>query len=165
MGIREKLNQNAGLSMGVTIALIVIALVVIISQLRPRKPAGVTSKMWFTTDDGATWFKDDASKAPPWDKDGKQAVQAYVYKCPKGKAFVTYLRRYTPAALEMFQVDIKAGFAPRMSEEVVGYQNVEIKKPGDKEWKKMNEPREELRKVTTFTCPDGTTQGMEFVYP
>ena len=55
------------------------------------------SQVFFTDDDGKTWFPDDAKRVPPFDRNGKPAVRAHVYKCG-GKTFVNHMERYTPEA-------------------------------------------------------------------
>src|SRR5947207_15826357 len=79
-----------------TIAIIVIALGIIIWQMMPDRPARVMTKSYFTTDDGKTYFEDSADKVAPFDKDGKEAVRAHVFKCGQGAPFVGYLEKLDP---------------------------------------------------------------------
>ena len=58
------------------------------------RPAG--AMRYFSTDDGKTWFADEATKLAPFRKDGKDAVRAYVFKCADGKKFIAFLERLTP---------------------------------------------------------------------
>ena len=89
MGIRETLNKNPGITTGATAGIILLAVGFIIYQLSGGGTPSVATKAYFTIDDGKTWFSDDINKVPPFDKDGKQAVKAYVYECPGGKPFVS----------------------------------------------------------------------------
>jgi hypothetical protein len=140
----------------VVAVIVVVALVFIIMQFRSQKVGGLTKQVWYSTDDGQTFFHDEMEKASPHNTaDGKEAIRVYVYKCKDGKPFVAYMERYTPEALALFDADRKAGVPPRISAEVVGYTNVEVKKPGEKEWVKLSD-RTAAQKATQFTCPDGT---------
>src|SRR5213083_2596184 len=57
--------------------------------------ASDTERAFFTVDDGKTWFIDEATQLAPFQRDGKEAVRAYVIEC-NGKRFVNHLERYTP---------------------------------------------------------------------
>lgn len=159
MGIRETVNKNPGLAIGATIALIVVAVAVIVMQLRGRKVEAITDKCWFSSDDGKTWFKDSVANDSPFTKDGKEAVRAYVYKCPGGEPFVGYLERFSPEALELFAEQRKQP-EPRVirSIEAVGRPNVWVKKPGDKDWTKMSDDKPKRDRILQFMCPDNTTR-------
>jgi hypothetical protein len=99
MGIREKLNQNPGI--GIAVVVIVVACVVFemyhffLAGNAPAAtgPAGA-APAFFTTDDGATVFSDDSTKAAPFDHNGRQAVRAYVYLI-NGKQVVEYLEKHS----------------------------------------------------------------------
>ena len=60
----------------------------------PGAASGVP-QIFFTDDEGQHWFPDDRRKVPPFDHNGKEAVEAEVYKCD-GKTFVNHMKRYTP---------------------------------------------------------------------
>ena len=77
-GIRESLNEKPALTTGITVGVIVLALLFIILQLRGcgGGAKGVRAKDFFSNDDGQTWFADDATRVPPFDKDGKPAYRA-----------------------------------------------------------------------------------------
>ena len=81
MGIRETLNKNPSITTGVTIGIIVVALVAIIYQAMGNRPNLTPPRLYYTTDDGKNWFDEEASKIPPFDHKGAQAVRVYVFKC------------------------------------------------------------------------------------
>jgi hypothetical protein len=57
--------------------------------------------LFFTTDDGKTFFPLAATNRPPFVHEGKPAYQAHVYSCDGGKtAFVGYLSKFSPIADE-----------------------------------------------------------------
>ena len=155
MGLREKMNENPSLTTGVTIAIIVVAIALIIYQFFTGGGAqtGAANKSWYSSDDGATYFSDDINLVPPFKgkKDGKEAVRAYVYQCKGGKPFVAYLERYTPEAKKRVE-QMLAKKAPPMAEE--SGSGVEVKKPGaGNQWVKLLDDK--AAAIRNVTCPDG----------
>ena len=169
MGIRETLNQNPGITTGATAGIILLALIFIIYQLSGGSGPQIATEAFYTTDDGATWFADDAEKIPPFDKDGKPAYRVYVYKCADGKEFVSHLERYTPdakAKLEEFRTKGPEAAADPGVMEMIYMGGVEVKDPatGDKGWVKQAQ-FEQAAKITTPVCPDGSSESLEPVMP
>jgi hypothetical protein len=155
MGLRETLNQNPGITMGVVGTVTLLLVIWIVVQLWPTAPAGVGGETFYTVDDGASFFRDSASKPPPFDRGGQQAVRAYIYQCGRDR-FVGYMLRFTEEAHKIFEAEIARGDVPSQTEYVVGTHNVEVKKPGQAEWVKLSAPNEQLLRATQVTCPDGT---------
>ena len=96
MGIRETLNKNQTLTTGATIAIIVVAIGIIIWQMMPERAPKIMTKSYYTTDDGRSWFEDASDRIVPFDKDGKEAVRAHLFKCSGGDPFVGYLEKLDP---------------------------------------------------------------------
>src|SRR4051812_6998464 len=76
VGIRESLNQNRGVSIGAVSGVLVLTLVWIGYQwgggpTGGAAPAG-SSKVYFSDDDGTTFFADTTDKLPPFDHNGKK---------------------------------------------------------------------------------------------
>jgi len=169
MGIRETLNENPRITTGITVGLIVVVLAWL---LWPRGGdaggggggTGVTAQTFFTTDDGKTWFADDAQKVPPFKKDNKDAVRAVVYKCG-GKTFVNHLERYTAEAHQKLTAVYAKGGAdandPTMVEPL-REGGLEVKAPDGKEWVKVTDPK--AAAVMQPKCPDGGAD-LEIVVP
>lgn len=167
MGIRETLNKNPGITTGATAGIIVLALIFILWQTGIfGDSTGIQTEAYYTIDDGTTYFADDVNKIPPFEKDGKQAVRAYVYECPGSDPFVAYLERYTPQAkkaMEAAASQTDPNSNPMLMEDVQ-MTGLEVKKPGDKAWvRQANAPA--AAKVMELKCPDGTTEGLELVMP
>jgi len=168
VGIRETLNQNPGLTTGVTAGIIILALVLIIwSNLSGGGSAsngGSVSKLYYSDDDGKTWYADDVSKVPPYDHNGKQAVRAHVYKCKDGKLFVGYLEELNSDYRTKLE---KAKSAPGgrgalLEDAMIG--GMEFKKPGpNNKWVRQMTP--DAQKVLDVTCPDGSRETLEQVIP
>ena len=117
-------------------------------------------KVYFSNDDGQTFFVDDGLKIPPFMKDGKPAYRAHVFAC-EGKRVVGYLSGYTPDALKLME-EAKAsrgtGKPPANVHRLatIGTTGLILKRPGDKEWV----PQADARRATAirvFKCKDGST--------
>jgi hypothetical protein len=122
-GIRELLNKNPIVKVGAVLLFFVLAAVVFI-QTRPN----LTGRMYFSSDDGKTWFVDEA-QAAPFEKDGATAYQAEVFTIDQGKTlFVGYLLRYKPEARERMNAIIRD---PKSLGVLSGF---EVKKPGGDKW-------------------------------
>lgn len=99
MGLREKMNENPRLTTGVTIGVVVIALILIVYQLWPASPIQPISQAFYTIDEGKTWFVEDIEKVPPFQHNGKEAVRAHVFVCGEsGQKFVGWMEKFTPDA-------------------------------------------------------------------
>jgi hypothetical protein len=143
VGIRETLNDNPRITTAVTIAVIVVVLAFILWPSSGPGGGGSAApgKLFFTDDDGKTWFPDDASKLPPFDHNGKQAVEAVVYRCD-GKTFVNHMKRYTPQGKKMMEQRQGNQLPPDPSVlDVVQSSGMEVKAPGAGAWVKMSDPK------------------------
>lgn len=146
MGLRETLNEKPGIALGAAGGVIVLALFFIIRSFMGDGPStggsGNVAKAWFTVDDGKTWFSDDEKNIPPYDKDGKQAVRAYIFVKEGGKPYCGYLERYTPDGKKRREEMLKN---PEKVDIVVAettmFTDREVKKPGEKDWVKQNTPK------------------------
>lgn len=90
---------------------------------------------FYTTDDGKTYFADDASHGFSYVHNGQPAVQAAVYTCDGGKTcFVGYLRRSTPGAPPAANTTdpTKPGYVSPILEQMI--HGIQVKKPGEGEW-------------------------------
>ena len=158
MGIRETLNKNQTLTTGATIGIIVLAIGIIVWQMLPERPQRILTKSYYTIDDGKTWFEDSSDKLVPFDKDGKEAVRAHVFKCGEnGEKFVGYLEKLDPrikGRLDEFNANPnnRGRVMPGQIEAEEGGRLV--KSPGAKTWIPDTNPN--AARVTTIRCKDGT---------
>ncbi len=165
MGIRETLNEKPQITTAATIGLILVAVGIIIFQMLPsRTAAAVAGAQFFTADDGKTWFAAPGDAIPPIQKDGKEAVRAYLWTPDNGKTkFVAYLERYTPEGkkkLEDLADAVKKGApaaADPMAFDQVNGAGREVKLPNDPgaKWAKIASP--EGKAITQIKPPAGTT--------
>ena len=164
MGIRETLNENPRLTTGVTIGIIVLILGLIIYQIvgggSGSSVPQTSNKAYFSDDDGKNYFADDATKIPPFDHNGKEAVRAHVYKCD-GKTFVNHLERFKPDAKAKLEQMSKPGSGDPTMGEALMTQGRQAKRPGDKDWVRSNDQR--FGEVTRWQCKD--TENMTEVLP
>jgi hypothetical protein len=162
MSLREKIIQNPRVGLGAACALLIISIGIIALQLRgPALPAA-TAQAFFTVDDGKTWFADDLAKLPPFDKDGKEAVRAYVYRCPDGTQFVNYLERFKPSAKQALASMVPADAEHKGTGSLSAIQGAytagrEVKRPGDKKWIDGGNFREAAQ-ITIVKCPNGSAE-------
>jgi predicted esterase len=69
------------------------------SSTQPSTRAIATTnaaQLFFTNDDGRTYFPLEATYKPPFVKDDKTTVRAHVYAVAGGKPFVAYLSKFSP---------------------------------------------------------------------
>jgi hypothetical protein len=146
VGIRETINKNPALSSGAVIAIIVLALAVIVWELSPSRGPKPGDQLYFSDDDGQTFYADAMSNLPPYQHDGKDAVMACVYEAG-GQKFIGYLKKYTPELIAEINdptadADIPSGSL--------------VKRPGDANWvpQKSTQGRDI---VTNIKLPPGVT--------
>ena len=157
MGIRETLNKNQTLTTGATIAIIVVAIGIIIWQMMPERAPKIMTKSYYTTDDGRSWFEDASDRIVPFDKDGKEAVRAHLFKCSGGDPFVGYLEKLDPRIkqkVDEFYANPsnKGRVMPGQADQEEGGRLV--KRPGDKNWMPDTSPN--ASRIITIKCKDGS---------
>ena len=172
MGVRESLNTHRGLTTAVVSAVIVVALGFGLRGACSNTPEGPAAragaKCFFSTDDGKSWFPDDAAKLPPIEHEGKTAYRVKVFRCPDGTQFVSHLERYAPADKQRLEESRSApGGANAMGMEQTTFMQLgEVKKPGESKWIRFTpETSEQYQRVIQPKCPDGSTVGLQPVLP
>jgi len=160
MKLRPTFTEKPARALAAAGGLLLIGVVAILLQMRGGGGASAArARQFFTVDDGKTWFADDASKLPPFDKEGKQAVRAYVYRSGKGKEFVNHLERFTPdarQAIESANLNQTAKGSPKNLAAIQGAYTAgrELKRPGDAKWVTAANFRDAAR-ITSINSPDG----------
>jgi len=148
VGIRESLNRNPAVATGLTVAVIVIALIFIIWQLKGSSGPKPVTKAFYTVDDGATWFVDDRNKPTPFLHEGKEAVRVYVYEC-NGNRFAGFLEKMTPKARERAEAAAREG-----RNAILEDGDYLVKKPGRGEWVSSLDIHA-AEKIFHVECPGG----------
>ena len=162
MGLRETLNENPRVITGVTVAVIVIVLALLLwpGGGAGRNPtAAVEAKLFFTSDDGVTHFPDDAKNVPPFQKHGREAVRAHVYQCGSGTPFVGYLSRYTGDGKRAMEEALEKG--GRAANDPTLIEGMEVRSPKGKEWVRISDPKAQA--ILQVKCPGGGGDAKEVV--
>jgi len=161
VNLRQSLNQNPKLAVVLAAGGILIALLAAVWALWPGNGlasanTGQPGQVFFSSDDGKTFFADDPSKIPPFEKDGKQVYRAYVFRGADGKPFVSCLARYTPQVKQQLQA-IYARPPEQRNPMVIAQLELdclEVKAPGQSEWLSRSDPR--AADLTMPRLPDGS---------
>jgi len=94
MSIRESLSSNKSVGMGVACAIIIVSVGTIAYQVvGMRNPARSELRVYYSVDDGTTFFVDGEERLPPFSYSGGTAVRAHVFEGSNGP-FVGYLERF-----------------------------------------------------------------------
>ena len=159
MGVRELIKGNQFAMAALAGVMIVGSGVAIFLQARDDGSTG-SGKVYFSNDDGKSFFADASTKLPPFDKDGKPAYRAHVFVCG-GKRVTGYLSRHTAEAVKALE-EAKAyrgtGKPPPNVRQLatIGTTGTEVKRPGDAKWVSQADAAAATR-VRAFRCPDGST--------
>ena len=155
MGVRERLNDNPRVALGVAAAILVVTCAVVALQFSGASTGEPSGSAFFTTDDGQSWFIDDATKLAPFQREGKEAVRAYVFEC-NGTSFVNHLERFTPDGRKAAETAMGAK-GTEQATSVAGQlrlSGAEIKKPGAKQWTPLSDMAK-AGPILRPKCPNG----------
>jgi len=156
--IRDSLNKNKKLGVGIGAAILVIAVGLIAFQLR-GSGSGLTAATgaFYTDDIGKTFFTDDPYKVSPFDHGGKQAYRADVFKCADGKQFVGLIYRHNQIGRKQIEEYVAKGQDDEQGTILSGIERfgMEVKRAGtpDNAWRPNDDPDNLRRSVP---CPGGT---------
>ena len=69
MGVREWMNQHRGVTIGIGVAIVVVAVGAIVAQVLANRKAypSALPDSYFTADDGKTFFVANSENIPPFD--------------------------------------------------------------------------------------------------
>jgi hypothetical protein len=165
--IREMLRSKPQVGVGICVALLALGLVVAWSTMGSSAASApsVPAKLYFTDDDGKTYFADDSALVPPFDHNGKQAYQAAVFKCPGGQPFVGYLMTYSRSGKSQLEA-MPESTRRSASVEVMNIRKGEslVRKPGDKVWASLAGDRP-VGQILNPACPSGSGDRPEQIVP
>jgi hypothetical protein len=170
--IRQTLNENpilAGVGAGV-VGVLALGFVLIRACSSPDEPTRgtVSTKAYFTTDDGKTWFVDDVKNVPPYTVNkpgdpnhGKTAVRARVVRCKGGQPYAATLERYSSEEKQRLEKILKqqGEKARRLPRDYMSGATALLKKPGtgDQGWLTFSaNTSDQWRALAVPTCPDGS---------
>ena len=163
MSMREAINKNPTVSVVILFVTVTLCVGFAIRSAASNANEGIPTKFYYSDDDGVTFFADEATKVAPFDHNGKQAVKAYVYRFGSKSPFVGYLERVTPEGHKKISAlnAAQPNFADKAVE--IASQNNEIKKPGGKDWVRLNTLAGS--KVVGMQAPANETGELEPVFP
>ena len=156
--IRDTLNKNKRLGVGIGAGVLVLAVVLIAYQLRGSGSSGLSAidNAYYTDDNGKTFFKADAYQVSPFDRDGKQAYRAEVFKCADGKEFVGLVYRHNATGKKAMEEHLAKGKDDEMGTFLSGLERMgtDVKPPAapDSAWVPNLDPDAARRSVP---CPGG----------
>jgi hypothetical protein len=170
MGIRESINRNPKIAMGVGAGLIAFTVAFVLFEMMDFSGASAVPSAdehaFFTVDDGRTWFVGDIKTLAPFEHQGKQAVRAYVYECD-GQRFAGFLERYTEEGKKARQQVVEAAKTGRPNGRLVYVSSMtgrEVKRPGDATWTLANDAQR-VESITTVKCPHDPSHTPQMVQP
>lgn len=150
MSLRQTLNQNPAIIVVAVIIVIGVAAWFTYRNVAPAPQAG--GNIYFTDDDGKTFFNGSKGDFSPMQHDGKTAYRAYVFKCADGQKFVGYMER-TPEDIIALIQKAKASPDSITNQEkgrlMMAGQMKQMKKPGQEKWVPMP------ANGVPVACPDG----------
>jgi hypothetical protein len=170
MGIRQKIQDNVKLGVGMGAILVVVALGFIGMQLQGSRTHLVDAPaQWFYTDDnGKTFFLEDANKIVPFDHNGKQAYRCDVFEGPDGTRFVGLIYRHNSSgrmemqdyiARKLYENDVDA-----LIRQGIEGRGSDVKRAGadDRSWSRNDEQKNEYLRSAMKTS---SGQAAKMVYP
>lgn len=164
MGISNLLGHRlfAALSALCILAIVLIAFSLSRTGGDNARADGAQARAFFTTDDGATYFADDAQKTAPFDHNGKEAVQCFVFTSDGGNTrFVGYLQRFSIEGKKRRE-GLSREQAQAESARIMQLMT-EVKKPGRANWVRSNDPA--AAAITTPIPPDGSEKTVSPIDP
>jgi hypothetical protein len=152
MSVRESMSSKPAFAVVIAVICLLIGAWAIFHQLRP--PAELPeAQVYYSDDEGVTWFPDSASRIPPYDHNGKQAVRCYVFNAG-GKDFAGYLKKFTPELISRIKQNLPSGDAEMMAGTL-------IKRPGNSPWVASNDPTAQaIMNPTDPAHPGAETNGV-----
>jgi len=146
--LRERLRSNSRFGYGVAVAVLITGLALLAFQWVNQfgTPAYSEIKVFYSVDDGKTYFPDGEGRLPPFDHPNGLAVRAHVFNGSSGP-FVGYLEQFSPEARNIItRVSEAAKTAkpgdkppPELSRVVDAQRNGrQVKRPKDANWVSIN---------------------------
>jgi hypothetical protein len=133
----EIINKNPKIVMACVVLALLVCGYVVFNQVRGASTS--SGELFFSDDDGKTWYAETPGTLSPTMHNGKEACRAHVFTC-EGKQFVGYLEKFSAnakAVVEQAAADTKAGKTvdrSKVQAAVMGG-GLLIKKPGAKDWR------------------------------
>ena len=152
MSVRETLNEKPQIAVAFVFVLLLFAGAAVYMN-SGSIGLQIAKKMYYSDDDGKTYFADDTSRIYPFDHNGKQAYRATVMK-GNGEPYVAFLTRYTDSVRDqLLALEGKSDSESINKRAALSSSGIQVKKPGDSKWVPVLSP--EAGKVMQPVAPDG----------
>jgi hypothetical protein len=157
----HELLQKPAFSVSLILALLITSAIVLgVTFFENDGPHPAGDVVFFSHDDGQSYFVEAADRTSGFDYEGLPAYRAHVFRAGNHEPFVGYLERSTapaPAA----STGSSAAASPRG--DPVPLNLLEIKKPGEPRWVKRSDPA--ASRVLRIVAPEGQDGPLEPVFP
>ncbi len=151
MALRDNIHKNQVLAGIIACGAIGVSVFFVFRQAGGVGAASGVSA-YFSADDGKTWFKDDMVRAFPFDRDGKPAYRAEIFRCGS-MTFCGYLESLPDGARDGINA-LPANWQARYAALQADSDQIAVKKPGDTKW--VHRRDKQFEQITHPKCPDGT---------
>jgi hypothetical protein len=142
---------------------LIVSAWVIVQALRPKPSETIGQHLYFTDDDGETWFVGDNKKQPPFDHNGKEAVCVFLYTCDDGKTKnVSYLLKFDSSVSGNPKDDPEPSNTPQIP---VGAPGALVKRKGDTKWVRYSDWIVNHVDFIPRSCPDSPANKPVECYP
>jgi len=165
MSVREKLRTNRRFGYGAAVGLLILGMTMLVFQWVNQfgGPTYNQLQVFYSADNGKTYFADSEKKLPPFDHPSGVAVRAHVFPGTSGP-FVGYLERFSPEARTIIErVSELAKTAkpgdkppPELAQVVDAQRNGrQVKRPKDANWVPINSAQgQAITKVKVGNNPE-----------
>lgn len=162
MGLRDSLNGKLGPGIG---ALLILGAVGFLAMQYvgggTTSTASAPSTVFYTDDNGATFFKDSV-KVVPFDHNGRKAYRADVFTGPDGKQFVGLVYRFSDAGKREMEnyLSTKPHDADGLGRLGIEHRGMQVKRPSgdDRAWTLADEMAVERLQESMKTPSGAPTQ-------
>lgn len=159
MGLRETLNKRPLIAYSIVSVMVAIAAYVIYTTLS-GSGSSIPTQVYYTADDGQTYYVDSAKLIPPFESDGKTVLRAFVYEC-HDEEFVNHLMRFRPDSHDAIRSEQAESDSPDLT--ATAYSAREIRRSGESEWVGIMSPKG--IDILQIECPHGGGDYPRPVFP
>jgi hypothetical protein len=154
MSIRHTLNERPKLALAMSAGLLALAVAMGV-WMYPSGPETATARVFYSADDGQTYFAGPITQHPPFERDGQEVVRAFVFTCGEGgQPKVRYLMKYSPEGkARLLAADAKADGDYTDALDGMPPQHVLYKKPGGDRW--LTGVDVQIKDLMASDCPKG----------
>ena len=175
MHIRDWLRAHPSAATGIAAGALVVAVVLMLLQIRGSgaPEPEVQDQIYYSADDGASFFPAQRQQSPIKTEDGRTAVKAHVYKCLECEGtplFINHLERHAaqgaatqPSADEPAGPTVPYQNYKEATQMVRAYSAIQVKKPQQRQWVPAGTAN--ATAIMTGRCPVNANHPVQPVLP